>query len=160
MFNRKTDYALNKKDPNAIVYPDGQGGLIRLTKDSFASEEEFARWKEWSDACYHDIEKADHIYSNRAAPMENIPEEAAHSTEELLLDAELEEERELLRRALLAGLDSCLTRVQSRRVRLYYFHGMSEERIAELEGARQQSVSESLESARKKLKKFLEKHPV
>jgi len=31
MFNRKSIYALNKKDPNAIVYTDADGNLIRLT---------------------------------------------------------------------------------------------------------------------------------
>ena len=35
MFNRKSIYALNKKDPNAIVYTDADGNLIRLTCDVF-----------------------------------------------------------------------------------------------------------------------------
>lgn len=45
MFNRKSIYALNKKDPNAIVYTDADGNLIRLTRDDFSNEEEFLRWK-------------------------------------------------------------------------------------------------------------------
>ena len=43
MFNRKSIYALNKKDPNAIVYTDADGNLIRLTRDDFSNEEEFLR---------------------------------------------------------------------------------------------------------------------
>ena len=41
MFNRKSSYALNKKDPNAIVYMDANEAIIRLTREDFASEEEF-----------------------------------------------------------------------------------------------------------------------
>lgn len=62
MFNRKSIYALNKKDPNALVYTDADGNLIRLTRDDFASEEEFLCWKKVSDADYHGEEKADHLY--------------------------------------------------------------------------------------------------
>ena len=45
MFNRKSSYALNKKDPNAIVYMDANEAIIRLTREDFASEEEFLKWK-------------------------------------------------------------------------------------------------------------------
>lgn len=43
MFNRKSSYALNKKDPNAIVYMDANEAIIRLTREDFASEEEFLK---------------------------------------------------------------------------------------------------------------------
>ena len=45
MFNRKSSYALNKKDPNAIVYMDANEAIIRLTREDFASEKEFLKWK-------------------------------------------------------------------------------------------------------------------
>ena len=45
MFNRKSIYALNKKDPNAIVYMDANEVIVRLTREDFASEEEFLKWK-------------------------------------------------------------------------------------------------------------------
>lgn len=50
MFNRKSSYALNKKDPNAIVYMDANEAIIRLTREDFASEEEFLKWKSLSDS--------------------------------------------------------------------------------------------------------------
>ena len=50
MFNRKSSYALNKKDPNAIVYMDANEAITRLTCEDFASEEEFLKWKSLSDA--------------------------------------------------------------------------------------------------------------
>ena len=52
MFNRKSSYALNKKDPNAIVYMDANEAIIRLTREDFAREEEFLKWKSLSDADY------------------------------------------------------------------------------------------------------------
>lgn len=60
MFNRKSIYALNKKDPNAIVYTDADGNLIRLTCDDFACAAEFRRWKDWSDSDLRKEENADH----------------------------------------------------------------------------------------------------
>ena len=63
MFNRKSIYALNKKDPNAIVYTDADGKLIRLTCDDFACAAEFRRWKDWSDSDLRKEENADHMKS-------------------------------------------------------------------------------------------------
>ena len=59
MFNRKSSYALNKKDPNAIVYMDANEAIIRLTCKDFASEEEFLKWKSWSDGNYHTEDNQD-----------------------------------------------------------------------------------------------------
>ena len=58
MFDPKSDYALNKKDPSAIVYIDAFGTLTRLTPADFSDPEKFQRWKAWSDESYHQIENA------------------------------------------------------------------------------------------------------
>ena len=63
MFNRKSSYALNKKDPNAIVYMDANEVIIRLTREDFASEKEFLKWKALSDEDYHASEKEAHVYT-------------------------------------------------------------------------------------------------
>ena len=39
MFNRKSDYSLNKKDIAAIVYIDADKHIIRLTREDFSSED-------------------------------------------------------------------------------------------------------------------------
>lgn len=39
MVNRKSDYALNKKDITAIVYIDADKHIIRLTREDFSGEE-------------------------------------------------------------------------------------------------------------------------
>lgn len=64
MFDRKSVYALNKKDKDVIVYRDADGNINRLTRADFASEEEFLKWKAWSDEDYHGTEKREHIYSD------------------------------------------------------------------------------------------------
>ena len=38
MFNRKSSYALNKKDPDAIVYMDANEVIVRQTSEAFARE--------------------------------------------------------------------------------------------------------------------------
>ncbi len=52
MFDTKSDFALNKFDRDAIVCRSVTGVHIRLTRADFASEEEFLRWKVWSDGDY------------------------------------------------------------------------------------------------------------
>lgn len=75
MFNRKSSYALNKKDPDAIVYMDANEVIVRLTREDFASEKEFLKWKALSDEDYHASEKEAHVYvfiaavNNRIIPM-------------------------------------------------------------------------------------------
>ena len=57
MFDRKNDVARNKKRADAIVYA-GAADEVVLTQSDFESEEEFRRWKAWSDADYKQTEKA------------------------------------------------------------------------------------------------------
>ena len=78
MFNRKSSYALNKKDPNAIVYMDANEAIIRLTREDFASEEEFLKWKSWSDGNYHtednqDVVEGKHNTSLMTCPKPHFP---------------------------------------------------------------------------------------
>ena len=77
MFNRKSSYALNKKDPNAIVYMDANEAITRLTCEDFASEKEFLKWKSLSDEDYHASEKEAHVYANHTLALDELTEEAA-----------------------------------------------------------------------------------
>lgn len=152
MFNSKSIYALNKKDPNAIVYPSVDGTLCRLTREDFASEAEFLYWKGRSDRSYHKQEKADHIQANHSISLESLPEKATAtiSPELTMIDRQDRLDREQLRQLLLAGLDSCLTATQRRRLWLYCVEGWTEKRISLSENVTQQSVSECIAAARKK----------
>ena len=43
MFNKKSEYAQNKREKDSIIYIS-VNGRIRLTRADFSSEEEFLRW--------------------------------------------------------------------------------------------------------------------
>lgn len=59
-----------------------------------------------------------------------------------------------LRKKLKKAMES-LSQTQYRRIYSYYFKGMTFREIAEIDGVSDKSVRESIEGARKKLKKFL-----
>lgn len=159
MFDRNSDYALNKKDPDAIVCKSSTGVHIRLTRLDFSSQEEFEKWKQWSDESYHVIEKADHRHSNRTISLDGLAELsfAVLSAETEIMDQYDREERARLCRLLAEGLDACLTAPQRRRLLLYAVDGFTEKAIADIEQVRQQNVSKRIASAIKILKKFLQK---
>ena len=54
MFDKKSEYALNKHDQDSIIYIS-VSGHIRLTRADFSSEEEFLKWKAWSDEDYYGV---------------------------------------------------------------------------------------------------------
>lgn len=63
-FNRISIYALNKKDPDAVVYPTADGKTVRVTREDFPSEADFLAFKAWSDENFHEEENLDHRESN------------------------------------------------------------------------------------------------
>ncbi len=158
MFDNKSIYALNKKDPDAIVYRDAEGNIIRLTRRDFESEEEFLKFKRWSDEDYRQEENREQRHGRRTVSLTSISEQSATSPSvEESIDEKLEEMRtdEIMK---LLGSDSCgLSEIQRRRVSMYYEDRMSEEEIAEKEHISQQAVSKSLRAGMKTLKNFLKK---
>ena len=65
MFNTNSDYVINKLDTDAIVCRSVTGQLLRITREDFSSDEEFEKWKLWSDSDYHETELRDRAYSDR-----------------------------------------------------------------------------------------------
>lgn len=159
MFDRKSDYALNKQDPDSIVYKSSTGVHIRLTRLDFASPEEFERWKHWSDEDYHEIERQDHIYHNHTLTASVLAEIvlAAFSPEEEVMDRQDRMEREQLYRAIRNALETQLAPAQRRRLWLYAVDGLTEDEIASKEQVRQQSVSKRINAAKKILRKVLKR---
>jgi len=155
MFNRKTSYALNKKDANAIVYMDANENITRLTREDFASEEEFQKWKSWSDAEYHISEKQDHVHSNHTLALDELSDEAA-SVPAVDVSMELEHDRlEQIRNSaeLVAKIKGCLRATQFRRLWMYEVEKKSLEEIARLEGVSAPAVFYSIQLAHKKISK-------
>jgi DNA-directed RNA polymerase specialized sigma subunit len=154
MYNKKSEYALNKKDKEAIVSRNAAGEYIKLTKEEFASEEEFAYWKEWSDNDYRREYNSEQSYKRLKKKLQKQAEnEAAYlSVEQLLLNDLVDEER----KALVNKIKSVLTETQFRRLWLYYVERKTEQQIADIEKVGQRRVSISINVAKKKIKKFFQ----
>lgn len=155
MYNKKSDYALNKKDKEAIVSRNAIGEYIKLTKEEFASEEEFAHWKEWSDDDYRQEYNAEQSYKRLKNKLQKQVENEAGSlsVEQLLLNDLADEER----KALVNKIKSVLTEKQFRRLWLYYVEEKTEQEIALKERTSQQAVSICLLKALKKIQKIFKK---
>ena len=154
MYNKKSDYALNKKDKEAIVSRNAAGEYIKLTKEEFASEEEFAHWKEWSDDDYRQEYNAEQSYKRLKNKLQKQAENRAAylSVEQFLLNDLADEER----KALVNKIKSVLTETQFRRLWLYYAEGKTEQQIADIEKVGQRRISTSINVAKKKIKKFFQ----
>ena len=148
MHRKKSDYALNKLDPDAIVYIDAEGKTDRLTREKFDSEEEFCRWKKWSDENYHEMEKKQHIEDNHTVPLnaeiESIPDREENGS---VIHADEE--------TLLLLCKDRLTDKQFRRYWLYRIENLTEEEISIRERVSHQSISKSLQAAEKIFVNFL-----
>ena len=156
MFDRRSDYAQNKKDPDAIVYTDADRRMIRLTREDFATEDDFLKWKAWSDENYHDQEKADHVEVNHTIPLGELPDRTgAVNGPEIVTEQRFEKlEREWHSTETLIRVRSQLTEKQFRRLWLYCVRGLTQQQIADAENVGQRRISTSIASAIKKIKKF------
>ncbi len=157
MFESKSDYALNKLDPEAIVCKSVTGVHIRLTREDFSSEEEFRRWKKLSDGDYKDRESAGRGFYDYCVSLGEAWNTTGVSAEDVLLASLLKAEREEQRAALLQQVKSILTETQYRRLQMYCVNNMTVEEIAASEHIAHQNVSKSIRAAWAKINKFLEK---
>lgn len=156
MVNKNSIYALNKKDPDAIVYPSANGKLIRVTREDFPNEEEFLAFKKWSDENFHEEEKLDHREANHILSVDDLSEAAlAVPAADVLLERQHERaEKCKIASDMVVKLKDKLTDIQFRRLWMYCVEGKTEQQIAEIEGVDQQRISKSILAAKKKIKKF------
>ena len=158
MFDRKSDYALNKTEPHAIAFKTAAGAYIRLHREDFSSEEEFLKWKGWSNEDYRVVDIQDNAYTKQAISLDGVPEQTGDlSPEQLLIEQYDQLDNEQFCRMLLEGINTYLSETQRRRLLKYYFDGMTQEQIAASENVAHQNIAESLWRAKEKLKKFLKK---
>ena len=156
MFYSKSDYSLNTNDPDAIVCRSADGVHIRLTREDFASEEEFLRWKNWSDDDYYTTENDKRSYYDNCLALNETLDVPFPSAEEEMLAPMLKAEIDNRRAALLEMVRSSLTRKQYRRLCMYYLQGMTEAEIAKLEGVGQRRISTSISSGTKIVERFFQ----
>lgn len=153
MFDRKSSYALNKKDPDAIVYTDADGHRIRLTREDFDTEADFLKWKAWSDEDYHGEEMGDHVEDNHKAPLD----EKAGTADgpEVIIEQRIEKLAHARYTAeTMIRIKGQLTEKQFRRLWLYCAKGMTQQQIAEVEKVGQRRISTSITAAIRKIKKI------
>ena len=163
MFDAKSDFALNKLDRDAIVCRSVTGVHIRLTREDFASEEEFLRRKVWSDGDYYDTEKDGRGFYDNGLPLDPRVDKlgAVPSIEADILAAldAAEASAEQARRtaALIEQIKSCLTGTQYRRLWMLYARKMNVTAIARAEGISKASASRSISAALKNISAFSRK---
>jgi len=147
MFDPKSDYALNKLDKEAIVCPSATGVHIRLTREDFASEEEFLYWKELSDGDYKDTESAGRGYYDNCVPLTGDLKSPAPSVEEVLLTPLRQIEQAQKRAMLLQKVKAVLTEKQYRRLWMLCVERKSALDIAKSEGVSRRAVYACLKKA-------------
>lgn len=130
--------------------------IIRLTREDFASEEEFLKWKSWSDGNYHTEDNQDVVEGKHNTSIDDLSEAALSIP---AIDVVMERQHEKSERCRMAStmvsqIRDKLTETQFRRLWMYYVGGMTVDEIGRIEGIRHQNISKSIGSAMKKIKKF------
>ena len=128
MYNKKSDYAINKRNP------DADKNEIKLTRDDFASEEEFLHWKVWSDAEYKQAEKNGRGYYDHTVALIDDADTYGETLEDKLIALADKLEHDEKCAAMDAQIREVLTEIQFRRLRLYFVCRKSEQEIADTEG--------------------------
>ena len=156
MPDKTSIYALNKKDPEAIVYTDADRRVIRLTRADFDTEEDFIKWKSWSDENYHDEEKRDHVEDNHTTPFSEWLEQVSTSNGlETVIERKTERKlRDRFTAETVMRVKDKLTEKQFRRLWMYCACGWTQQQIADVEKVGQRRVSTSIAAAIRKIHKI------
>ena len=156
MFNKNSLYALNKKDPDAIVYPTADGKTVRITREDFSSEEEFLAFKAWSDENFHKEDNRDVTENRYRVSLDDLSEAAlAVPAIDVVMDQK-QQRAEQKRKAsdMVVQLKDKLTETQFRRLWKYEVEGLTIDEIGDQEGVDHQRISKSILAAKKKIKKI------
>ena len=157
MPKKRNIYAMNRQDPNAIVYLDSDGSTIRLTREDFSTEEEFQKWKEWSDQQYLQESRQEKNYWDRKVTIKEFDQRQGSpaDSETLLLEHEDRMAQKRAAQIVTKDIQRLLTKNQYRRLWLYGVMHMTEEEIGRLENVSHQAVSKSLRSAMRRIRKYI-----
>ena len=154
MFDSKSDYALNKADPEAIVCKSVTGVHIRLTREDFATDEEFITWKKWSDCDYKKIESAGRGFFDNCISLSEGSASLGISAQDAFLAPLMQIEQEEQITAMLQQVKAALTETQYRRLWMYCVEKKTEIEIAQAENVGQPRICRSLRRAQKILEKI------
>ena len=181
MYGYKTDSDWTRnKNSVSIIYPNADGSFTEITLSQFLEEsaentaEKFYAIKELSDKFFQDEDNAESNRAKNELPLydwsekyisETLEEQLIESLEQKNHQAYLKRREQML--ALVPDVLDKLTETQRKRFLLHKVKNLTTRKIAEIEKVSQQSVCESINSAEKKIEKYLrnitensEKHPV
>ncbi len=124
--------------------------------EDFASEEEFLKWKSWSDGNYHTEDNRDVVEGKHHMSFDNLSE-AALSIPAIDVVMDHQHEKAELRRmasAMVSQIRDRLTETQFRRLWMYLVDGMTIDEIGGKEGVSHQAISLSITTTIRKIKKI------
>ena len=150
MHNKYSDYVANKTDAEAIVCRSATGEDVRLTRADFESEEEFLKWKGWSDADYKQSERRDRAYNDRRLSLA-----AAYflsDRENECLSGEPNAAEQKTRDDLVSHIRSLITDTQFSRLWRRFACGRELADIAAEDGVSVAAVSNSIKRAAKRIR--------
>lgn len=150
MYDKNSDYALNKRSRDSIVCKSDTGNHIHIRREDFTSDEEFERWKAWSDKDYHETEKLNRRHDDCRLSLKDEIDSQVPSAENVVLN-----EEGAYAAQLTTKIADKLTEKQYRRLCLYYLEHQSECEIAKLEGVGQQRISKSILAGKRALENIL-----
>ena len=115
---------------------DANEVIIRLTREDFASEEEFLNWKSWSDENYHTEDNQDVVEGKHNTSIDDLSEAALSIPAiDVVMDRKHEKaERHRAASAMVSQIRDKLTETQFRRIWMYYVGGMTVDEVGEKEG--------------------------
>ena len=156
----KSNYGLNKYSKGIVYkYADDTVTEIRFedisASDPTFTEAAFKELKELSNEIYHDEAVSDHYYYNYVKATLNGEDVGNWIATTTLEDEFFEKITSLqIKKELRKILFTRLTENQRRRLLLNVLKGMTEREIAEMELVDRRAVHDSIEDARKKIKKY------
>ena len=153
MFDNNSDYALNKKDKDSIVYKGCDGYEQRISREQFATEEEFLFWKSWSDEDYRETDYKDAYYYRHIVQLNSTGTSpvTVSSPEEMLINQIERTERIRKAKEKVLLLAKYVTTAQFRRMWFHLALGENVRSIAKREGVVHSCIVESITSAKKKI---------
>lgn len=152
-----TNYGINKANKEAIVYRFANGEVRELTVDDFNGDKKaFEFWKKYSDEDYHNEDNETRRMCRKNVSLTDMEEMDLGASEGCDAIMARNDEMNDLREGI-NELLSILSEKQRRRLYMAVIRGMRQEDIAIAEGCIQSAVAQSLESAKRKIKKYLKK---
>lgn len=150
-FFNKSELRYNGNTDDIVYYSEPMDAIIRITREQFLAdnpgltEQDYQFYKDWSDANLLELCNHDRTEGRRHSP---LSEGLAYREPTLVAKQWPRVSDTMLDLAVI------LTPTQYRRLMLHVLCGLTEREIAKAEGCKQQVVSRSILSAKKKLEQY------